>query len=200
MALTKYLYLTNREWCSAWVNGGIVPLSLASAYRAMERHQTRTPDENVIRSLRGMDGVHLSAFVQAEPGTTVTLQAGKAFRGHELVGTNIHFQQSFEDGLILCLSNFKSQKIARRLNKEACVRILDVESLYHHISTQLGVTGNHGPCQYTSGVDRNVFLKDLQDQWQHEYRLYWRHQSMVEVSIPPGTAIEESLLGAHLGT
>lgn len=45
--MPKYLFL-NEDWhADSWVNGGEVPLSMASNYRDTERGGVRTPDENV---------------------------------------------------------------------------------------------------------------------------------------------------------
>jgi len=46
--MEKYLYLTKVEWVDAWINGGEIPIALASTYFRKERDGIYTPDENQI--------------------------------------------------------------------------------------------------------------------------------------------------------
>lgn len=87
------------------------------------------------------------------------------------------------------LCNSKSSEIARRLEKLACVKIPDTDRLKSIIDKQLGVEGIAKPCEYTSGYERDHFLKSVADGWQDEFRIFWPYgRGPVTVDLPTGIA------------
>lgn len=181
--MKKYLYLSQAFHVENWVNGGEVPLFLASSYRSQERQGIFTPDENYVcnipADLRGM-------------GSNVSFRNDKISRltiDGEVVATNlVNFNRYEEDGAVLCLANRLSKGISRKLNKVACVEIQDVEELKNIIDETVGVRGEMGECNYTDTYERNHFLKSVSDAWQDEYRLFWKVKEDIKVTLPKGIA------------
>lgn len=195
--MEKFLYLTKPEWVDAWVNGGTVPLSCASSYLSVERHQTKTPDENLIdTSSHDVKSLEPLVRIVSEGGASLTnISIGKVINNGMLVAQDILINRQYEDGLILCVSNRKSNFIAKRFGKFACVRILDINLLKDALDEQIGVVSQMGKCSYTTGHLRNHFLKSSLDSWQDEFRLFWPNQAAREVIIPKGTAVAERIRG-----
>lgn len=183
--MKTYLYLTEEEWVNPWVNGGVIPVSLASKYLSNERYQTSTPDENLIHE----SPVDLTrrpeiSFSNGGGAKGITL-LGNVYNGASLpdvAGANYYH----EDGLILSFSNTLSSHIANELGKSACVEIVDIHKLKSHIDTQLGCVGVMQKCKYTDDHQRNHFLKSEKDEWQDEFRMFWPIQQAAEVVLPPG--------------
>ncbi|MCR1304018.1 MULTISPECIES: hypothetical protein [unclassified Enterobacter] len=187
--MEKFLYLTEKEWFQPWVYGGNVPLSLASKYKKDERHGIYTPDENLVDSsthdlnkvfgggvnLMGTNHVFIDSYVNGE------------------LFPFMQYNRTFEDGLILCLANRRSNYIAKKLKKFSCVKILNVENLKLILDEQIGVVSEMGPCKYTSSHIRNCFTKSNLDSWQDEYRLFWPGAEPRDVFIPKGTATRISI-------
>ena len=178
--MRKYLYLTKTEWVIPWVEGGSIPISLASTYQANVREGTLTPDENLIHdspvdiaSLRqsGLNFKNVRNLTFS--GITINDQKLPNFE-------NVNYYK--DDGLILSFSNRKSGEICRRLGKVACVAINEVERL----KQQLGVESTAADCRYTNDHQRNHFLKAIADEWQQEYRLFWPVLQSTCVTLPPG--------------
>ncbi len=193
--MRKYLYLTRPDWCNAWVNGGVVPLNPASFYRSADRDGIYTPDENVIydgtHDIRILPGVNIM-------GKNITLRnvcaLGPDGRYAEIKGTAHVARYEIEDGVILSLCNKKSNAIAKRLGKNAAVRINNIDYLKSVLDEQLGVKSIAKSCEYTFHHNRNHFLKSIKDSWQHEFRLFWNHQARVEVELPKGIAERVKIL------
>jgi hypothetical protein len=188
--MEKFLYLNEIDHISAWVSGGGVPLKLASSYRSRERQGSRTPDECAERDCptdpdeawRGLSRV----LVGATPDNCDVEDV-------KLIGQGATWlTDRYEDGLILCLSNsFDIEKHANRYPKDACVRILDVDALRRALDEQLGVESEMRACEYTTGKNRGPFLKSVADDWQEEFRLYWKDiQEAKRVELPAGLAVE----------
>ena len=197
-----FLYLSERAWVNAWTDGGAIPLSPTSKYKSDQRHQTQTPDEVDQRSGSGFmfnaSTKNLAAEKFAADFAEMNGLAGVAFSGG-----NISFDDGFrsgplsgsfntiqEDTLILSLSRFAHTKIARKLDKRALVRIDDPLQLFKSLSDQLNGSGKFEFVEYTSGVQRNTFLKSKSDGWQHEARMSWSVDPCVEtwVEVSPNTA------------
>lgn len=184
--MEKYLYLTKESWVDAWVNGGSVPLFLASTYRKREREGIYTPDENLIVQTN-LDPKLIPPEFFSEDLQVKNLN----FHGNMVNGVlapNITGDRYQEDGVILSLSNVKSLVICQRLKKAACVAISEVDLLKAVIDKQLGIEGIAGPCKYTSDHNRNHFLKSIDDAWQEEFRLFWLIPNKVNIELPPGIA------------
>ncbi|QFT55396.1 hypothetical protein [Microbulbifer sp. THAF38] len=181
----KYLYLTHPEWASAWVSGGKIPLNPASAYKKMDREGIYTPDENLI-----YESTHdLESFGHLIKVDGVRdLKIGKIVENGRTIAENVRASKYHEDGVILSLCNRKSKEIAKKLNKKACVKILDVDVLKKVIDDQLGKVSIAKCCEYTASYNRNHFLKSTEDEWQDEFRLFWDHQERIEVTLPKGIA------------
>ena len=187
MRIQKYLYLTKYEWTSAWINGGTVPLSLASKYLSSSRSGTQTPDETRIHS--SPHDLTKLPLVKIDPDTNIR---NITFTGNRLNGVLlpnvINGKYYREDGLILCFCNSRSRAIAKSLGKVACVKINDMLTLKQHIDNQLQVEGIMQPCEYTNDHQRGHFLKSTKDAWQEEYRIFWPYPEPQYVEIPTKTA------------
>jgi len=188
--MEKYLYLTRKEWVPTWVEGGTIPIKLASSYLSDSRNGSMTPDENLIHE-SNVDLTKLSPFIHIPKHGSIrslTMTDNRVF-GKPLPDINdgkyIH-----EDGLILSFSNSLASSIATRLGKEACVVIHDIGQLKSCIDEQLGVEGKMAPCKYTDDHQRNHFLKSAEDSWQDEYRIFWSLPEEKEVIIPGGLCSE----------
>jgi hypothetical protein len=188
-----FIYLNELEHVTNWINGGIIPLNPASYYRNKERSGKFTPDENVQLEISGekinpgiRDTVEQVIY---NPLGTLTIN-GNVIRGSEIIGANIIYKQSHEDGLILSLSKTLSIAIFNKLGgKKAVVEIIDIEKLKSAIDSQIGYTGVGKFCEYTETENRNHFLKHKDDSWQEEYRLYWEGiKEPVDVKLPKGIA------------
>ena len=46
--IQKFVYLENEVYSNTWINGGKIPIKLASSYKSEERKANFTPDENLI--------------------------------------------------------------------------------------------------------------------------------------------------------
>ncbi|EKA4470923.1 hypothetical protein AKH05_23045 [Vibrio parahaemolyticus] len=186
--MEKYLYLTEVDWASNWINGGDVPISVASTYLSAERDGIYTPDENLIHDsstdLKSLSPlIHLADGAQVRGLTVVDC----SFNGKK-VPDIIDASYYTEDGLILSFCNEYSIDIAKRMGKKCCVKILNVEKLRKIIDKQLGRKGKMADCRYTTSHQRNHFLKSNDDSWQNEYRLFWDVTENKIVRLPPGIA------------
>tara|TARA_R110000772_G_scaffold85933_2_gene180307 strand:+ start:1729 stop:2298 length:570 start_codon:yes stop_codon:yes gene_type:complete len=184
--MEKYLYLTFPKWKDAWIHGGKIPLNPASVYKRMDRDGIYTPDENLIyKSTHDLD--QLKGAVNIGVGCR-NISIGKIVNNGVTIAENLQASKYEEDGVILSLCNRKSKKIAQKLTKQACVKILDVDLLKDVIDEQLGKLSIAKACRYTKSYERNHFLKSSEDEWQDEYRLFWNHQERVEIVLPKGIA------------
>lgn len=181
----KYLYLEKVEFCNAWINGGVVPLSLASKYVNEERHGVFTPDENLIYQSTH-DLSRLEHVISISESKDITI--GEIELNGKVIASNLKASKYTEDGVVLCLSNKRSKKVAKRLGKSACVKILNIWELKEVLDAQIGVVGVAGPCEYTSSYERSHFLKSELDKWQDEYRIFWKLDSKISVRLPRGMA------------
>ena len=190
--MEKYLYLTKEEWVHTWTQGGVVPLQSASNYQSYVRHRTHTPDEGLDRSLRGLSESELNHLVRADRRSTVDIRIGTCIiNGRK--SENVRYHQRPINALVWCLCNSKSEEIAKRLGKMACVRIPDVGKLKSIFDRQLGTVGTGRPCAYTRSVDRNHFLKGEDDSWQDEFRVLWNIPGPKYVIVPQGMAERVSI-------
>ena len=181
-----YLYLSKSCWTKPWLEGGEIPISLASTYRRNERSGIYTVDENLINDL---------GFEIEELHPLVRLGSGGGLRGATIRNNYVNGRKLPEtekgnyyqdDGLILSFSLIESSAIARRISKEACVKILDVDRLKLCVDNQLGVEGTMLICEYTDGPNRNHFLKSEEDSWQREFRMFWPDSQARSVVLPSG--------------
>ena len=186
--MSLYLYLNEHWHAETWINGGEVPINPASFYRRIERGGIFTPDENLIHKSE-VDLTTLGPFLKVGPGSII--------KDFTFVGcvvddepfpdiTNADYYEN--DGLILSFSSRLTGVLARKMKKKACIKIVDMDLLKRHLDDQLGVVSEAGPCKYTSGHQRNHFLKSDLDEWQAEYRLFWPVDKKAEVFVPAGTA------------
>ncbi|QMI05837.1 hypothetical protein [Citrobacter sp. RHB25-C09] len=189
--MKKYLYLQFERYANTWINGGTVPLFKASKYRREDRLGIYTPDENQIDNSTHSDAI-FDGRVKFGPnaqGYIGSLSAPGIYM------QNIVLDRKVEDGVILCLANRRSNFIAKKLKKEACVEIVDVIELKNILDEQIGITGVMGECSYTNLHHRNHFLKSSQDSWQDEFRIFWKDADDIEVKIPKGLAIRIPIRG-----
>ncbi|MES2173289.1 MAG: hypothetical protein V4523_05010 [Pseudomonadota bacterium] len=189
------IYLNHVSHVEAWTQGGAIPISPASRYRSQDRKGVFTPDENIIRHT---DNNPDWAFYAPNDGPVPIRVTGNARvhfgnsvyvggYGHGMARLTGTFSQSFEDGLILSLS----QKPVRKWideGKNACVEIVDLDRLIGVLNDAIGYKCTAQSVEYTKGIQRNHFLKSDEDAWQCEFRLFWA-KSAPEVSwvmLPPG--------------
>lgn len=189
---SKFLYLTRKEWAHSWVHGGKVPIQLASHYKRDYRDGIYTPDENTLRHLEGMHENYLRVLVNDQSGgkSQITMNVQHVLVDGKEVGKNVFYHQGRQDGLILSFCNHFSSQTAHKLGKQTCVVIQDVYGLMEQISGQIGVQGEARDCRYTNGIQRNHFLKGINDKWQDEFRLFWNFDIPVDVTIWPDTGYE----------
>lgn len=194
-----YLYLTKREWSKTWIEGGTIPLNLASKYLSDNRSGINTPDENNQRELKNLDEKLLGLIgnmddVPTKGKNSFKIDIGKISLDDKVVAKNVQYKRFFEDGYILSFSTKLEKSIMQKLGKEACVEILDFVKLFEHLNSQIEINGVHKKCEYTKGENRNVFLKSIKDEWQHEYRFYWKTNNnkisneTIKLHILPNTA------------
>jgi hypothetical protein len=181
-----FLYLTETEWAKTWIEGGEIPINLASSYRSESRDGIMTPDENLIHesaipipSLK-QHGFHFENV----KNLTFTNNFSNGVRLPDIHNANYYS----EDGLILSFCNHFCLITAEKLGKRACVKILDIEKTKKKLDKQLGCKGIMKSCQYTESHQRNHFLKSTEDQWQDEYRIFWKRKIEKRVKVPSGTA------------
>ncbi len=182
--MKKYLYLQFENYAETWVNGGKIPLFKASKYKREDRQGIYTPDENQIDNSSHGDEVFggMISFGSDVQGSIGSISAP----GFHI--ENILLDRRLEDGLILCLANRRSNYIAKKLKKEACVEITDIVALKNILDEQIGQIGVMGKCRYTDLHHRNHFLKSSLDSWQDEFRIFWKDAEDIEVTIPKGLA------------
>ncbi|EGR2205853.1 hypothetical protein RCC09_004615 [Vibrio parahaemolyticus] len=181
--MEKYLYLTEVEWADAWINGGEIPISLASSYLSESREGIYTPDENLIHDSPYPIPAFRQFGIHLENVKNVTM-TGNTFNGKKIPDVkNASYYK--EDGLILSFCNELDTEIARRLGKKACVKILDMHQLKMALDSEVGSKGIMKNCSYTKGFQRDHFLKSTEDSWQNEFRLFWKSDKSVRVAIPP---------------
>lgn len=190
---SKYLYLTKLAWAETWVRGGRIPISPASTYLSKQRDGNLTPDKNVIHDAP-VDVTKL-AGIRIAPGTnivglTIRNTGSGNVRNPDFANANYYR----EDGIILSFASRNRLSIAKRLNKEACVELLDMEALKDAFDRQLGQTSTMKACDYTTDHRRNHFLKSVEDAWQCEYRIFWPLPKMMEVVVPAGLARRVEIL------
>lgn len=125
MGKVKYLYLKEHEHALTWINGGRIPLYLASTYIRSEdeRGGVYTPDENIVREstydLRELPPqVNLKNFRGGGLKVYVGNRATPIDQQVNINWTNITSSHKEEDGLIFCLCNHKSKKTASRFQKK----------------------------------------------------------------------------------
>jgi hypothetical protein len=184
----KYLYLSEVEWSNTWINGGDIPISLASTYLNKDRDGILTPDENLIHkspvNLKGLgSSLHIAEGANVK-GLTITNSSMDGVRIPNIVKADYYV----EDGLILSFCNSLSSDVAKKLKKKACVKITNIEKLRKSIDKQLGIKGIMKKCEYTNDHQRNHFLKSVEDSWQDEYRIFWKYPTNKVVKIPSGLA------------
>lgn len=182
-----YLYLNEVWHADTWIKGGEIPIKPASEYKREERGGIYTPDENLIHKSE-MDMMNLGGGIYFDPaGSYKNINIINSDFGSGPVNiTNANYYA--ENGLILSFSSALSQKVMDRFDgKKVCVKILDVNKLKKVLDKRLGCKSSGGFCEYTSGHERNHFLKSDLDKWQAEYRLFWKCGSELrKVILPSG--------------
>ncbi|MEQ0036418.1 hypothetical protein ABLU74_04700 [Klebsiella sp. GG_Kp161] len=190
--MEKYLYLTELSWVEPWVNGGVIPLKCASSYKSIERHGIFTPDENLIDT--STHDINQFASAISIENSSVTFFGGE-INGIKLPNV-MKIERKTEDGLVLCLANRRSNYIAKRLGKKACVKIFNIFELKEVLDEQIGVCCLMDKCEYTKTHLRNHFLKSELDSWQEEYRLFWPGVEAAEVKIKKNMAMQIPIRGS----
>ena len=193
--MNLFKYLEREEFAETWVNGGIVPISLASTYRAVERNGNSTPDEVLQQKFSGygMPQLLQSGIVGVAPDFmgTATLH-NVTFAGHPTLSrpltVNGSFRRAEEDGLVDCHATVLDRDLMRKLGKSCAVEVTKVEGLWDNFDEQIGHKSIRRPIRYVRGMERGHFAKSRCDSWQHEFRAVWvfPNCATVEVSVPAG--------------
>ncbi|RON65885.1 hypothetical protein BK669_04305 [Pseudomonas fluorescens] len=178
-----YRYLEKPWHAHAWTKGGEIPLFPSSTYRKMERESIYTPDENLT--------MKSTIDVNKIPGVSFNVEAGGSITNVGSIGgsgmPDFHLDElSHWDGLALCFSGRLDEDVAHRMKKKICIKVADIDALKSLIDKQLGVVSKAGWCEYTSGHQRDHFLKSDLDSWQVEYRIFWPINEKVTVKLPAG--------------
>ncbi len=192
--MSIYLYLNEKWHADNWVNGGTVPLSFASNYLSEERNETLTPDENLIYDFPvPKESLSPLIFIGDDVQGKGLTMYGNSVDGIAL--PNIYNANRYnEDGLVICCSSTLSGELAVQLgNKQAVLEVTHPEKLRRAIDKQLGCKGIVKSCDYTDSHQRNHFLKSKEDDWQDEYRFFWKYSKKdasndKSVVIPEGIA------------
>ncbi|MGP5551526.1 hypothetical protein ACTXNE_12740 [Psychrobacter namhaensis] len=190
-----YLYLEKEEWAEAWVNGGKIPITPASAYLADEREGVMTPDENLIHksevpipSLRQF-GFDIGGVRNLNMSGNRIIKNVNGIEEVTHVPDIKNGSYYKEDGLILSFCNHLSPATALKLGKVICVELTNIAKTKKQLDKRLGIRGEMKKCEYTEDHQRNHFLKHKDDAWQDEYRIFWKSQQGRRwVTIPSGTA------------
>ena len=185
--MQKYLYLEKLSFAETWVNGGTVPLNLASKYKNSERSGTSTPDENLIYD-SPVVLESLEPFIKLSGDVRNLTVKDNIINGRRQEINLLNVSRYTDNGIILCLSNRLDAEICKKLGKSVCVKISNIHKLKHTLDRQIGVIGLAQKCVYTSDHRRNHFLKSELDSWQDEFRIFWKLDSATEVQIPRGIA------------
>lgn len=186
--MKKYLYLTEHEWANSWINGGEIPLKLASTYLSDKRDGTLTPDENLIHKSEFPINEYQQYGIAIKDCKDITI-TGFLHDGQKT--PDVHNADYYtEDGLILSFSNTYNKDIAKNLGKKSCVKINNMKRLKHIIDKQLKSVGEMKKCLYTDDHNRNHFLKSDLDMWQDEFRIFWNITKFksINIVIPSGIA------------
>lgn len=184
--MQKFLYLTKHEWEEPWINGGEIPLFVASTYRSMDRGGTFTPDENIIDTSTHSFSLLSNLFgLRDNFAGEIILEDCVCADGPI---PNMHIKRKFEDGLVLCLANRRSRFIAKKLQKRSCVVIKDVDLLKNIIDEQIGFKGVMRECRYSKHHERDHFTKSFNDAWQDEFRMFWKDAENINIRLPRGIA------------
>jgi hypothetical protein len=176
-----FLYLGKLEWADTWCNGGTIPVFPASHYLSLERRGIHTPDEVNQKSIFGRGEEARRAV-----NRLFSVDHGElSVRGIEIWDStgrhhiNHTIRNVKEDANILSFSRILDRELMKRLGgKEVVVEILDFHHMKHVLDDQMGSISEFGNCDYTSGIDRNHFLKSTEDEWQAEFRLVWKIPSI----------------------
>jgi hypothetical protein len=185
---SKYLYLTQIQWSENWINGGHIPISLASRYKNDIRSGILTPDENQIHE-SNVDLNSLNPMIIFGDSFNCKSLKIKNLNINGRIFTNEKSAKLYkEDGLILSFCNIENEEIAKRLVKKACVKINNIEELKSSFDLQIGCEGIMKECEYTSSHERNHFLKSNLDEWQNEFRIFWKSNNEKELEVPKGIA------------
>jgi hypothetical protein len=175
----KYRYFDRVEYALPYVEGGLARINLASSYLSDQRMGTQTPDE--VRNLH-VQGIPPELF-------------DRLFSFQSPIGSffDIEGEQYLENGLVLCMSNSLSLGAAGRLKKNVIVEISNPLKLYEVINAALGIAAVAAHCRYTSGPERNHFLKGEEDAVLDEFRFFWPGTNEllapVDVLLPPGLGV-----------
>lgn len=169
-----YLYLNEPSHAETWVNGGEIPINPASTYKKDDRKGIFTPDENLIHKSE-MDMMGLGPGVFFDPAGSyrnITMIDCDFGAGPVNVTAADYYH---DDGLILSFSRSLSREVMDRFeNKKVCVKISSVDKLRKVLDKRLGCKSVYGDCKYTNDHQRNHFLKSVEDEWQQEYRMFWK--------------------------
>ncbi len=189
--MQKYVYLPQKEFARIWVTGGRIPIRLATSYQREERSGSYTPDEGVMVNSSVDLNIYHPLISKDSVFGSLTVTGGK-MNGLPIPDV-VNARRVHEDGLVLCFSNSFSIKRAAKFNSQACVRIFDIGRFKRIIDQELGMVGEMASCRYTTGYNRNHFLKSDEDSWQDEFRLFWPGTEEKWVTIPSGQAVEVDL-------
>ncbi|MBK9760884.1 MAG: hypothetical protein IPO90_13165 [Flavobacteriales bacterium] len=137
-----YRYCASREHMLTWIDGGPLPLKLASFHRHNERQGTQTPDEVVQRQLHGMTKEQFERLFRMDP------KRGGSIRVTELT-INQRPQPNVTwvriSAMALFLPVYRTQPSARDAFRQTLLcRDPDEEVLRSELSSHLGLKAVQG--------------------------------------------------------
>ena len=200
---SPYLYLEEIHYTETWVNGGKIPIKLASSYKSDKRSGIHTPDEGIIDNtvdniVNGQNSPiridrGIMEFLYPEEKrqfTNSNVFQNIAFFVNDTPINSYGYYSNIEDGLILSFCTKFCMNIMQRLGKKVCIQISNIFTLKQLLDKQLGCVGEYKKCKYTKTHNKNHFLKSNDDEWQQEWRIFWDKKDVEEilVEIPKNTA------------
>ncbi len=117
-----FIYLKEKKYVENWLNEGIVPINLASYYRDQERNGNRIPDKNLLITIKGDEvkpGINSTVnLVVSDPEekTSITI-IGNIYNSNKVLGVNVNYNKTFEDGLALFMSTELNLDIMKRFKE-----------------------------------------------------------------------------------
>ena len=194
--MEKYLYLAHEKHVDNWIKGKKVPIYRSSKYVSPEEQRggIHTPDETKqiksnANSMEDFDPL-LSRDSDLSSCQNVNIADNYVIDEKGNSRKMAEYSQHTEDVYILCFCESFELSIMKKLGKNYCIKIKDIELLKRSIDYQLNCLGKAAPVMYTSKMERHHYLKSDKDEWQNEYRLCWsidkRTDDELEVEIPLG--------------
>ena len=127
-----FLYLEKEEYVKTWLDGGEIPLSIASSYKSDYRGGVFTPDEVKQFEESGIvdeeEYRKLVNFDNSKGQIGINRVRIRNNQG-KVVAEDLSVTQYFSDALIFCVSTKCSKEQSIKFKKPYCIEILDFQKL-----------------------------------------------------------------------